>query len=239
MKIICRRIGLIGFIAFALAGQAPAQELITNGGFEAGFTGWTRVDQLGSDGTWSLQSGTVSPVNGFAVPAPTGGLNAAMTDSQGPGTHVLYQDFAVPPSVSSATLTFDLYINNHAVDFFSPASLDFSTAALNQQFRVDILTTSSDPFSLAPTDVLLNVFQTQPGNALVSGYTTIASDLTSLLSAHAGETLRLRFAEADNVSFLNVGIDNVSIAVPEPSTLTIFLGGATVLGLSFVRRKRQ
>ena len=76
---------------------------------------WTRADQLGSDGTFSLQAGTLSPVNGDPVPAPPGGTYAAMTDAQGPGSHVLYQDFVV--SASSATLSFDLFIGNRADAF--------------------------------------------------------------------------------------------------------------------------
>ena len=48
--------------------------LIVNGGFESGFSGWTRVDQVGSEGTFSLQTGMSSPLNGFAVPAPPEGL---------------------------------------------------------------------------------------------------------------------------------------------------------------------
>ena len=71
-----------------------------------------------------------------------------MTDAQGPGSHVLYQDFIVPLLVASATLDFDLFVGNRAGVFVSPASLDFSTPALNQQARVDILRGGADPFSV-------------------------------------------------------------------------------------------
>jgi hypothetical protein len=223
---------------FATAGQA--QQLITNGGFETGFTGWTRASQLGSEGNWLQQSGSLSPVNGFAVPPPPGGSNAAMTDAQGPGSHVLFRDFVVPLTLGVTTLRFDLYINNHASAFFSPATLDFATPTLNQQFRVDIMTSSSDPFSVAVGDVLMAVYQTQPGNPLVSGYVTITADLTSLFAAHAGETLRLRFAEVDNVNSLNVGIDNVSIAVvPEPASVMLLVAGGGVLAMLARRRRRR
>jgi hypothetical protein len=223
-------------LACMLTSELYAQQLITNGGFESGFTGWTRVDQTGSDGGWSLQSGTSSPVNAFAVPAPPGPSNAAMTDAQAGGSHVLYQDFVVPLTLSVATLQFDLYINNHANAFFSPGTLDFSTPTLNQQVRVDIMTTSADPFSVAVADVLLNVFQTQPGNPLVTGYTTMTADLTALLAAHPGETLRLRFAEVDNVNFLNAGVDRVSLAVPEPSAVMLLLAGSAVIGILLLVR---
>src|SRR4029450_12300217 len=156
-------------IGFAAVPPAHAVPSILNGGFESGFTSWTRADQLGSEGTFSLQSGTSSPVNGDPVPAPPGGTNAAMTDAAGPGAHVLFQDFVVTPGI--ATLSFALFIGNRASLFATPAlaTLDFSTPALNQQARVDILIGGTNPFSVAATDVLLNLFQTNPGDPLVSG----------------------------------------------------------------------
>ena len=90
-----------------LAAPAHATELIVNGGFELGFASWIHVDSLGSDGSFFVQSGTASPLNGDPVPAPPGGTNAAMSDAQGPGSHVLYQDFVVPLLVANAALDFD------------------------------------------------------------------------------------------------------------------------------------
>ena len=232
------KILLIGAAAACLiAPVISAQELINNGGFESGFAGWTRVDQTGSEGTWAQQSGSTSPVNSFAVPAPPGGSNAAMTDAQAPGSHILYQDFTVPMTLGVTTLSFDLFIRNHASAFFSPNTLDFATPALNQQFRVDIITTSANPFSVTVGDVLFTVYQTQPGNALVSGYTTITADLTALFAAHPGETLRLRFAEVDNVNFFNVGVENVSLVVPEPTTVSLLVAAAAVLVARRIRRR--
>jgi hypothetical protein len=213
---------LLAALTVGLSTQARA-DLIVNGGFESGFANWTRADQVGSEGTFVLQTGTVSPVNGDTVPAPPGGTTAAMTDAQGPGSHVLYQDFTVPSGLSNTILNFALFIGNRADAFVTPASLDFSTAVLNQQARVDILAAGASPFSVAPADVLLNVFQTNVGDPLVSGYTNHFADVTALLNSHAGETLRLRFAEADNLFIFQYGVDNVSLldstqVVPEPGT---------------------
>jgi hypothetical protein len=227
-----RSIWLSATLVCALSSQAGAA-LITNGGFESGFSNWTRANQSGSEGTFALQSGTASPVNGDSVPAPPGGLTAAMSDAQGPGAHVLYQDFVVPAPVPAATLLFDLFIGNRAGTFFSPNSLDFSTPTLNQQARVDILLGSASPFSLAPADVLMNVFQTSPGDPAVSGYTHRAVDVSALLNAHVGQTLRLRFAETDNVFTFQLGVDNVDFslsAVPEPSSWMLGLGALLAIG---------
>lgn len=226
----------------AAAPTARAQIIISNGGFEAGFASWTRVDQLGSNGTFFLQTGTLSPVNGTVVPAPPGGIQAAMTDAQGPGSHLLYQDFMVPSvPIVSAQLRFDLFVGNRATAFFAPnpASLDFSTPALNQQARVDILSGATNPFSVSAADVLFNAFQTAPGNPLVSGYNTINLDVTALIAANSGNMLRLRFAEVDNVSMFQLGVDNVSLAVtpvPEPSSV-VLCGIATLFGLARYGRR--
>jgi hypothetical protein len=201
--------------------------VISNGGFEAGLTAWTKADQIGSEGTFFSQSGTLSPVNNDPVPAPPEGTRAAMTDAQGPGSHVLYQDFAATPG--GAALSFALFIGNRADRFATPASLDFSTAALNQQARVDIVKNTGDPFSVTAADILLNLFQTKVGDPLISGYNTITTDISALLAAHAGETLRLRFAETDNLSTFQLGVDNVRIdPIPEPASM-LLLSAALVM----------
>jgi hypothetical protein len=221
-----------------IPGHASAAQILSNGGFDAGLTGWTKSDTTGSDGTFSLQTGTVSPLSGTAVPAPPSAPNSAMTDAQGPGTHVLYQDFAVTGPVGSAVLTFSLFLGNQAGAYYvpSPATFDFGVAAFNQQARVDVLLSSAGAFSLSSNDVLLNVFQTPSGSAtLPSGYANYSFQIASVLNANVNRTLRLRFAEVDNVAPFQLGVDNVSLetsAVPEPvSFVTAGLGVFGVLVL--------
>src|SRR4029079_1341678 len=169
--------------------------LLINGGFESGFNGWTRQDQGGSDGSVFFRARGGTPVRFPPVPAPPQGTTAAMTDAQGPGSHVLYQDFLVPLSVINASLSFSLLVNNQAQAFVAPETLDFSTPALNQQARVDILGIAVNPLTAVGSDVLQNLYRTNVGDPLVSGYTNFTIDLTALLQAHLGQTLRLRFAE--------------------------------------------
>jgi hypothetical protein len=221
-------------IALACAATAPIQAaLVVNGGFESGLSGWTVVNQTGSDGAFLLQSGVSTPTLGETVPAPPEGLNAAMTDAEGSGSHILYQDFLVPTGIANAILQFSIYIRNAAGDFVVPDTLDFATPALNQQVRVDLLRPSADPFSVETADILLNLYQTQAGVSAPSGYTTISRDISSLLQANVGQTLRLRFAEVDNVFTLNAGVDAVDVvtsAVPEPATWLLVSGA--LLGLA-------
>ena len=118
------RLAVLAFAAcLGLAATSPAgASTIVNGGFETGFTSWVRVDQVGSAGTFALQTGLASPVNADPVPAPPSGTRAAMSDGAAPGAHVLYQDFVATPG--SQTLSFDLFIGNRADRFATPASLD-------------------------------------------------------------------------------------------------------------------
>ena len=230
--------------AFAL--PAAADPLITNGGFESGLNGWSHLDSTGSNGTFYLQSGTVSPVNRDAVPAPPTGTSAAMTDAQGPGSHLLWQDFSILTTSSQYLLTFNLFIGNRASSFATPVSesLDFNIGEANQQTRVDLMYTSAaDPFSVAPSDILLNLYQSSAGDLLVSGYTTITVDITNVVNANLAIPLRLRFAETDNQAALQVGIDDVNIAgtevslTPEPSSWTLLAAGC--LALLVTRRQRR
>lgn len=235
------------FASFAIL-ALPAQALpILNGGFEDGLSGWTVVDQAGSDGSFTSQSGTASPVNGMDVPAPVEGSRAAMTDGQAGGSHVLYQDFMQTAAVTSARLSFDLFIGNRADAFYLPATptLDWATPALNQQARVDILLGGSDPFSLDMGALLLNLFATAPGDPLVSGYRHFEVDITGLVNANLNQSLRLRFSEVDNVNMFQFGVDNVlldidaPVDVPEPQPILLMLAGLAAAALSRRRVLRR
>lgn len=231
MKNLTTLIAIAGASIAATSSLADIQ-LINNGGFESGLSGWTVANQFGSEGTFSLQSGTLSPVNGLGVQPPSQGIRAAMSDGGGPGSHVLYQDFLIPSGVTQATLSFSLFVNNTADAFTTPSTLDFATPALNQQARVDITTSTADPFSVASADVLQNVFQTTVGSPLTTGYNVFNINVSSLLAARGGQTLRLRFAEVDNVNIFNFGIDDVNLTVPTPATLLI------LTPVAFIRRRR-
>ena len=226
----------IGGLALLMAALMPAvlspgtvhgdpDDLITNGGFEAGttFDSWTIVDQPGSEGTWCPQSGTSDPsgscsVEGSAttVPAPPEGSTAAMTGHAEAAGSVLYQCVTLLTGLSSATLSFQLYLNNEASDYASPPRLNPKFKGSNQQFRADVVTNAGiggDSFTLAAPDVLLNVYQTDPGDPLVSGYTLLSSDVSDF----AGQDVCVRFGWVASDAPFNAGVDDVRLEIQMPT----------------------
>ena len=76
------------------------------------------------------------------------------------------------------------------------------------------------------------------GDPLVAGYRTFATEIGAVLAANSGQMLRLRFAETDNVAQMQLGVDNVAIAVsaiPEPASTALLAVGLAAL---IARRRR-
>jgi hypothetical protein len=95
---------------------------------------------------------------------------------------------------------------NGADDFYTASNLGHA-AEDNQQFRIDLLKTSAAIDSVADTDVLANVFHTSPGDRARRA----PGDLSLDLSRWQGQTVRLRFASADNHGPLRVGVDDIRL----------------------------
>jgi hypothetical protein len=191
----------------SLPSASPAAS-VSNGDFETGnFNGWTVVNQPGSGGDWFVYSGTTSPLVGAPIAAPPQGTFAATTAQPAPGSHVLYQDIALEPNAKH-TLSFFLYYHNFAPGFATPDTLD-RTVFPNQQYRVDVLKPSANPFSVDPNDVLARIFRTEVGDPTTLDPTTKTFDLTPF----AGQTVRLRFAEVDNEGPFLASTDDVKVII--------------------------
>ena len=195
----------------------------TNGGVGSStFSDWTVFDVPGSVGgvpstfgSIVVQTGTMVTVSGNMVEAPTDGTFAAMADATGPSAKLIYQDFAVPEGTTS--LSCDVYINEQSGTFIVAGTLDWESVP-NQHARLDLADPAASPDDVG-AGVLENLFITNPGDPSVQSYQTIAADI----SAYAGQTVRLRFAEVDNQFFFNAGIDNCSVTntPPPPDDATI------------------
>lgn len=228
------------FLGVALAGfaQTRAADLITNGGFEGGSSGWTVYDQADGSGTWFIGGNSSGPNSDSSLPGASAGSFYAFTDQSGEGSHALSQGFTIPEGFTSATLSFDLFLQNqNGVAWNVGGSLDYN-AVPNQHFRVDILHSGvEDPLSTEVGDLALSLLDS--GTSI--GWTPESFDLSSL---EPGSYI-LRFAEVDNQFFFQGGVDNVSLVVeggesaPVPEVQTYAsLFGAGLIGLQAIRRRR-
>jgi hypothetical protein len=230
-------------LAAALTGfDASAQQLILNGDFETGLAGWTVTDQAGGSGTWTAGDASgIGPLSASATVGPHGGLSYALSDQGGPGAHALTQSFVVPPSATGVSLSFSMFVSDWSATggVINPIGLD-STGPANQHARVDLLTGTASPFSTAPADVVINFYLGVDAGTPPRPYKDYAFDLTGIVTA--GGTYQIRFAEVDNQLFLNMGVDDVSIAaVAEPAgeALAAALALTGLAGIVGWRRLRR
>lgn len=217
--------------------NAKAQ-IVQNGGFETGdFTGW-EVFNMVNGGNWFVYSGNM--INGLEVLPPPSGTFAAVTTQGGPSSNVLIQLLELP-NLNSIQCTVIYYYFSNA-EFATPPTLDPNIIEDNQQARIDIIDPETDPFNV--TDgVIENFFQTQPGDPIELGYTTLNFDL----SEYAGTTVSFRAAEVDNRGGFNFSIDNLTceaenIARPIPTLSQwglISMAGAMAIAAILVIRKRR
>lgn len=187
-------------------------ELVVNGGFEANggphstaLTGWSVVG--GAFGAaFYADNGGGTPASGFGQPAVPAGSFAAIADEYGPSNMAMYQDVAIPANICSPlALSFMEWHANHAGQW---SGNNLQPTYPNQHIRVDVV----DP-TAAIYDVGAGVLQpvylsASPDPFIRNGYVPMSATLPTGL---AGQTIRLRFAQAVTVYFQQVGIDEVSL----------------------------
>ena len=203
-------------------------DTVVNGDFETkDLTGWSSVStnfiEAAYTGGWLAHTGTFSPLTTNDFYPPPQGISAAICDERGPGSHVLYQDIELPPT-APLILAYRLFYTNLSEIFYTPNSLLNATS--NQQLRVDILNPSATPYSVAPGDVLTNLFNTAPGSPLFLPPASMTADLTRF----AGTTIRLRFALAATEFVFLAGVDEIAIQILAPVIVTQPTSQAVVSG---------
>ena len=189
-------------------------ETVVVGDFESGaLDGWREVGS-GRGGWFVYTKGQQTPEgasndqNGpVRLPDPPQGSFAASTEADGPGTHILYRDVRLG---GRSTLVASLFYRNTA-PLASPDTLAYDSPGENQQFRLDLIDPSAPIDSVAPDDVLLDVFRTSARDPWYRAPAEVAVDTEAL----AGRTVRLRIVQTDNQGLMRVGVDDIRF---EPGT---------------------
>ena len=175
--------------------------------FESGaLTDWQAVG-AGSGGWLIYSNGQKSPDPTrsdpnvrFDLPDPPQGKFAAVTETNGPGTRILYRDVKLDGRFKLHLSVFYAGVGG----FSSPPTLAHDEPA-NQQFRIDVVAPSAPIDSVAHGDVLVNIFKTSAGDPDRREPGSVSVDL----SRWAGETVRLRLAGTDNRGPLRAGVDDI------------------------------
>jgi len=176
--------------------------------FESGaLTGWRAVG-AGSGGWFAYTSGSKAPDPAlsdpnvpFDLPNPPQGKFAAVSDTNAPGTRILYRDVRLHGRLRLHLTAF--YAG--AGGLSSPQSLAYDEPRTNEQFRIDLVAPSAPIDSVARRDILAKIFATSAGGPDRREPSTITADL----SRWAGRTVRLRLAVTDNSGPLRAGVDDI------------------------------
>jgi hypothetical protein len=220
---------LAGVAACGLS--ARAQNLIQNGGFETGdFTGWTVATESGSSGSWYVSSGYTAPIAfpGWPTAGPASGTYYAVYDQNAPTAAVLLQSFTVPAGVSQVTVSFDMFVNDwHAAGPIG-TGLDFYNYP-NQHAQVDILSGAAGPWD-SPLDELVPPIATPNGPYPYTPY-------SFNVAVTGGQTYQLRFGAVDDLWWMTVGVDDVSVTPVPDTASTLGCLGAACIGLMVLRRR--
>jgi hypothetical protein len=225
---------LAAALSMAAATGVQAGERLANGGFETGdFSGWAANVQAGSSGDLSV----VANVNGNApfsgigyLANPGGGNFIALSDQTGPGSYSLVQAFTTTGGLTK--ISFDLFANNY--DGAPIDGRDYTGDPV-QNVLVDILKAGADPFTTNAADVIATLYG--PGADDPATNPNAFNHYLTSLSLASG-TYQIRFAETDNQSFFNMGVDNVSVlaGVPEPTAWAMMIVGLFGCGAMLRRR---
>ncbi|WP_294193296.1 VCBS domain-containing protein, partial [uncultured Sphingomonas sp.] len=181
-------------------------QLITNGGFENGLTGW-RLTSAGG-GTFITTTGPTTTPSGFTLPAPQQGAAYAVSRQGGPAVDALEQTIIVPTGTTSLTLSYSMFVRSSAA-FDSGNGL--SNTGSSQFGRVDLLQDPSAAFSTG-TDVIRNFYFGIDGNTFQNYTFNILGNVTP------GSSYDLRFAQADTQGYLDMGVDAVSVSATVGAT---------------------
>ena len=230
-----------------------ASQLILNGGFEtSGLANWTVSTEAGSQAGsgFFARSTTTTSQGGVTTVGPESGSIYAVSDTfGGSAATVLSQTFTVPPGAFSVVLSYGLFVNSGASGPSTPAYVNTSNGKVDlnnipSQFGIASLLTGGTNVFSASTGDLDDFFEGVSPGTNPNGYTNYSYNITSLVSA--GGSFTIRFGAVNELDYLNLGVDNVSVvftaasSAPEPASLMLGFCGILVIGFSrFCSRPKQ
>ena len=216
-----RAIFLVAVLAAVVTPTAADAATVVNGDFESGaLTGWT-VSRATEAGNWFAYQGTEPPIghnrkNADPLQPPPQGSYAATTDEANPDTLILYQDVALEAGYAHRLSLLVYYNSYEPIAIPKPDTLSVEDRVLgenlNQQYRIDVMKPDAPLDSIDPADIIRTVFQTKRGDPTAMSPTKLNVDLTPF----AGQTVRLRVANAVHEEVFNAGVDAVSISTTLP-----------------------
>lgn len=239
--------GVLSLLCLYTAPAFAQTNVLTNGSFESGLTGWTSVKQLAAgaagncsyNGVTTPGTETLTSIAGFPATDGTETALGGVQDTSGLAnivTCVLYQDVAIPAGATTATITFDIGAKG-GVDGGT------QTAA-----RVGIFSTASVPGFGTGTIVGPVVPTPLYGPAVPDVVLHAQTSGSFNISGRAGQTVRFAIMNAaQNNATEMIGIDHVQLLVNVSSPagvptlsqwslagLGLLLGGA---GFQLLRRR--
>jgi len=218
-------------ICALLAPSAVHAAAVVNGDFETGnLSGWSVFNST-TRGNWFANAGSNTPFEDpmdpppFSFFAPPQGNWAAVSDETNPDLAILSQDVTLEPFWTHNLSLIYYYRSFKPIAIPSPYTLDvrddveglaeppLGPEQKNQQLRIDVIKPTAAIDTVNPADILTTLFASKVGDPQQVPPTTLTADL----SPFAGQTVRLRIANAVNEEVFNTGIDAVALTSTPPS----------------------
>jgi hypothetical protein len=206
-------LAVVATCALMLPASAGAATVV-NGDFETGsLSGWQVYNSTNAGNWFAFNAAQAAEEE---APPPIAGSFSAYTAEEFPDTAILYQDVALEPFYThQLSLTAGYKSSAPIVAPNSLAVGPLPGEPENQQLRIDVMKPTAPIESVNPEDILATLFANKTGDSQVMPPT----QLTANLSAFAGQTVRIRVANAVGDSEFNTVLDNVAIVSTPPNNV--------------------